>query len=182
MSLDDTHSELKKILKDNIRSVKDFPKKGIIYKDITPLLNDKYLLELTSRLLAEPFRGHQIDYVAGLESRGFLFGTNLAQDLHAGFIPIRKPNKLPAETESVDYELEYGTDTIEMHKDSINPGDNVLIHDDLVATGGSAMAATRLVEKLGGNIIGYSFVMEIEFLKGRQSLDQNVPFYSILSV
>jgi adenine phosphoribosyltransferase len=182
MSLDDTHSELKKILKDNIRSVKDFPKKGIIYKDITPLLNDKYLLELTSRLLAEPFRGHQIDYVAGLESRGFLFGTNLAQDLHAGFIPIRKPNKLPAETESVDYELEYGTDTLEMHKDSINPGDNVLIHDDLVATGGSAMAATRLVEKLGGNIIGYSFVMEIEFLKGRQSLDQNVPFYSILSV
>jgi adenine phosphoribosyltransferase len=182
MSLDDTHSELKKILKDNIRSVKDFPKKGIIYKDITPLLNDKYLLELTSRLLAEPFRGHQIDYVVGLESRGFLFGTNLAQDLHAGFIPIRKPNKLPAETESVDYELEYGTDTLEMHKDSINPGDNVLIHDDLVATGGSAMAATRLVEKLGGNIIGYSFVMEIEFLKGRQSLDQNVPFYSILSV
>jgi len=182
MSLDDTHSELKKILKDNIRSVKDFPKKGIIYKDITPLLNDKYLLELTSRLLAEPFRGHQIDYVAGLESRGFLFGTNLAQDLHAGFIPIRKPNKLPAETESVDYELEYGTDSLEIHKDSINPGDNVLIHDDLVATGGSAMAATRLVEKLGGNIIGYSFVMEIEFLKGRQSLDQTVPFYSILSV
>ena len=182
MSLDDTHSELKKILKDNIRSVKDFPKKGITYKDITPLLNDKYLLELTSRLLAEPFRGHQIDYVAGLESRGFLFGTNLAQDLHAGFIPIRKPNKLPAETESVDYELEYGTDSLEIHKDSINPGDNVLIHDDLVATGGSAMAATRLVEKLGGNIIGYSFVMEIEFLKGRQSLDQTVPFYSILSV
>ncbi len=182
MSLDDTHSDLKKILKDNIRSVKDFPKKGIIYKDITPLLNDKYLLELTSRLLAEPFRGHQIDYVAGLESRGFLFGTNLAQDLHAGFIPIRKPNKLPAETESVDYELEYGTDSLEIHKDSINPGDNVLIHDDLVATGGSAMAATRLVEKLGGNIIGYSFVMEIEFLKGRQSLDQTVPFYSILSV
>src|SRR6056297_1312801 len=182
MSLDDTHSELKKILKDNIRSVKDFPKKGIIYKDITPLLNDKYLLELTSRLLAEPFRGHQIDYVAGLESRGFIFGTHLAQDLHAGFIPIRKPNKLPAETESVDYELEYGTDSLEIHKDSINPGDNVLIHDDLVATGGSAMAATRLVEKLGGNIIGYSFVMEIEFLKGRQSLDQTVPFYSILSV
>ena len=120
--------------------------------------------------------------MAGLESRGFLFGTNLAQDLHAGFIPIRKPNKLPAETESVDYELEYGTDSLEIHKDSINPGDNVLIHDDLVATGGSAMAATRLVEKLGGNIIGYSFVMEIEFLKGRQSLDQTVPFYSILSV
>lgn len=182
MSLDDTHSDLKKILKDNIRSVKDFPKEGIIYKDITPLLNDKYLLELTSRLLAEPFRGFRIDYVAGLESRGFLFGTNLAQDLHAGFIPIRKPHKLPAETESVEYELEYGTDSLEIHKDSINPGDNVLIHDDLIATGGSAMAATRLIEKLGGNIIGYSFVMEIEFLKGRQSLDQTAPFHSILSV
>ncbi len=182
MSLDDTHSSLKKILKDNIRSVKDFPKEGIVYKDITPLLNDKYLLELTSRLLAEPFRGQRIDYVAGLESRGFLFGTNLAQDLHAGFIPIRKPNKLPAETVSVEYELEYGTDILEIHKDSINPGDNILIHDDLVATGGSAMAATRLVEKLGGNIIGYSFVMEIEFLKGRQNLDQTVPYHSILSV
>ncbi len=182
MSLNDTHSSLKKILKDNIRSVKDFPKEGIVYKDITPLLNDRYLLELTSRLLAEPFRGHRIDYVAGLESRGFLFGTNLAQDLHAGFVPIRKPNKLPAETESVEYELEYGTDILEIHKDSINPGDNVLIHDDLVATGGSAMAATRLVEKLGGNIIGYSFVMEIEFLKGRENLDQTVPFHSIISV
>jgi adenine phosphoribosyltransferase len=182
MSLTDTHSSLKKILKDNIRSVKDFPKKGIVYKDITPLLNDKYLLELTSRMLAEPFRGHHIDYVAGLESRGFLFGTNLAQDLHAGFIPIRKPKKLPAETVSVEYELEYGTDILEVHTDSIKPGDNVLIHDDLVATGGSAMAATKLIEKLGGNIVGYSFVMEIEILNGRENLDQTIPFHSILSV
>lgn len=182
MSLTDTHSSLKKILKDNIRSVKDFPKKGIVYKDITPLLNDKYLLELTSRMLAEPFRGHHIDYVAGLESRGFLFGTNLAQDLHAGFIPIRKPKKLPAETVSVEYELEYGTDILEVHTDSIKPGDNVLIHDDLVATGGSSMAATKLIEKLGGNIVGYSFVMEIEILNGRENLDQTIPFHSILSV
>lgn len=182
MSLTDTHSSLKKILKDNVRSVKDFPKKGIVYKDITPLLNDKYLLELTSRMLAEPFRGHHIDYVAGLESRGFLFGTNLAQDLHAGFIPIRKPKKLPAETVSVEYKLEYGTDILEVHTDSINPGDNVLIHDDLVATGGSSMAATKLIEKLGGNIVGYSFVMEIEILNGRENLDQTIPFHSILSV
>ncbi|PKD44594.1 adenine phosphoribosyltransferase [Rhodohalobacter barkolensis] len=182
MSLTDTHSSLKKILKDNIRSVKDFPKKGIVYKDITPLLNDRYLLELTSRMLAEPFRGHHIDYVAGLESRGFLFGTNLAQDLHAGFIPIRKPKKLPAETVSVEYKLEYGTDILEVHTDSINPGDNVLIHDDLVATGGSSMAATKLIEKLGGNIVGYSFVMEIEILNGRENLDQTIPFHSILSV
>lgn len=182
MSLTDTHSSLKKILKDNVRSVKDFPKKGIVYKDITPLLNDRYLLELTSRMLAEPFRGHHIDYVAGLESRGFLFGTNLAQDLHAGFIPIRKPKKLPAETVSVEYKLEYGTDILEVHTDSINPGDNVLIHDDLVATGGSSMAATKLIEKLGGNIVGYSFVMEIEILNGRENLDQTIPFHSILSV
>ncbi|WP_069131323.1 adenine phosphoribosyltransferase [Rhodohalobacter halophilus] len=182
MSLNDAKQSLNKILKEAVRSVSDFPKPGIVYKDITPLLNDKYLLELTSRLLAEPFRGYRVDYVAGLESRGFLFGTNLAQDLHAGFIPIRKPNKLPAETESVEYELEYGTDILEMHKDSIQPGDNVLIHDDLIATGGSALAATRLVEKLGGNIIGYSFVMEIEALNGVENLDQTIPFHAILSV
>lgn len=182
MSLTDAKQSLNKILKEAIRSVPDFPKPGILYKDITPLLNDKHLLEITSRLLAEPFRGYRIDYVAGLESRGFLFGTNLAQDLHAGFIPIRKPNKLPAETESVEYELEYGTDTLEIHKDSIQPGDNVLIHDDLIATGGSALAATRLIEKLGGNIIGYSFVMEIEVLSGSENLDRTIPFHAILSV
>lgn len=182
MSRTDIDNSLKKILKDNIRSVKDFPKDGIVYKDITPLLQDKYLLELTSKLLAEPFRGHNIDYVAGLESRGFLFGTNLAQDIHAGFIPIRKPGKLPAETISVEYDLEYGTDTLEVHTDAINRGDNVLIHDDLMATGGTVLAATRLIEKLGGNIIGYSFVMEIELLKGRENLDRNIPCYSILRV
>jgi len=182
MLLADTKKSLIKILKESIRSVPDFPKPGIIYKDITPLLNDKYLLELTSRMLAEPFRGHRVDFVAGLESRGFLFGTNLAQDLHAGFIPIRKPNKLPAETESVEYVLEYGTDTLEVHKDSIQPGDNVLIHDDLIATGGSALAATKLIENLGGNIIGYSFVMEIEALNGKDNLEPSIVFHSILSV
>ncbi len=106
MADSEVENSLKKLLSDNIRSVPDFPKPGIVFKDITPLLNDKYLLDLTSRLLASPFRGQKIDHVAGLESRGFLFGTNLAQDLHAGFIPIIKPNKLPAETESIEYDLE----------------------------------------------------------------------------
>lgn len=180
--LTDVEQSIKSLLLENIRSVKDFPKKGIIFKDITPLLNDSYLLELTSMLLAKPFRGQQIDHVAGLESRGFLFGTNLAQDLHAGFIPIRKPGKLPAETEEVNYELEYGTDSLEIHSDAIKPGAKVLIHDDLIATGGSAEAATKLIEKLGGVVIGYSFVMEIGDLDGAAKLKKSVPSYSLLTV
>jgi adenine phosphoribosyltransferase len=173
---------LRDLLLNNIRSVPDFPKPGILFKDITPLLKDKHMLEITSRLLAEPFRGSNIDYVAGLESRGFLFGTNLAQDLHAGFIPIRKPGKLPSETQSVEYELEYGTDSLEVHTDSLKPGDTVLIHDDLMATGGTATAATRLIESIGGIVAGYSFVMEIEALKGRKTLNSGLPCHSLLFV
>ncbi len=180
--LTDVEQSIKSLLLENIRSVEDFPKEGIIFKDITPLLNDSYLLELTSMLLAKPFRGQKIDHVAGLESRGFLFGTNLAQDLHAGFIPIRKPGKLPSETEEVDYELEYGTDSLEIHSDAIKPGAKVLIHDDLIATGGSAEAATKLIEKLGGEVIGYSFVMEIGALKGSEKIQVTAPFYSLLTV
>jgi adenine phosphoribosyltransferase len=179
MNIEDS---LKKLLFENIRTVRDFPKPGILFKDITPLLNDKHLLELTSRLLATPFRGSGVNYVVGLESRGFLFGTNLAQDLHAGFIPIRKPNKLPAEVESIDYQLEYGTDSFEVHTDSLKPGDTVLIHDDLMATGGTAKAATELIQKIGGKVIGYSFVMEIEKLNGRKQLDSNIPCHSLLFV
>jgi adenine phosphoribosyltransferase len=182
MSLTKIEQALRQVLSEQIRSVPDFPKPGIVYKDITPLLNDKYLLEQTSRMLSTPFRGQKIDYVAGLESRGFLFGTNLAQDLHAGFIPVRKANKLPAETVSVEYELEYGRDSLEIHKDSLQPGDNVLIHDDLIATGGTARAASELIKKLGGNIVGYSFVMEIEQLNGREILEENTPIHAILTV
>lgn len=178
----DVEQSIKSLLLENIRSVKDFPKPGIIFKDITPLLNDAYLLELTSMLLAKPFRGQKIDHVAGLESRGFLFGTNLAQDLHAGFIPIRKPGKLPADTEEVDYELEYGTDSLEIHSDAIKPGAKVLIHDDLIATGGSAEAATKLIEKLGGEVIGYSFVMQIGVLEGSAKLKDTAPCYCLLTV
>lgn len=175
-------NSIKELLLENIRSVPDFPKPGIVFKDITPLLNDKHLLELTSRLLANPFRGQNIEYVAGLESRGFLFGTNLAQDLHAGFIPIRKPDKLPSETESVEFELEYGSDRFEIHKDALKSGDRVIIHDDLIATGGTAAAAANLIKKLGGEVAGYSFIMEIEALNGRKKLDKNIPYYSLLKV
>lgn len=182
MAYSNIDKSLRDLLLGNVRSVPNFPKPGIIFKDITPLLQDRYLLELTSRLLAQPFRGLKIDFVAGLESRGFLFGTNLAQDLHAGFIPIRKPGKLPASTHSVEYELEYGTDSLEVHTDSIKPGDNVLIHDDLMATGGTSAAATKLIRKMGGIVIGYSFVMEIEALGGRRSLNPELPVHSLLYV
>lgn len=180
--ISDVEQSIKSLLLDNIRSVKDFPKPGIIFKDITPLLNDKHLLELTSMLLANPFRGKEVDHIAGLESRGFLFGTNLAQDLHAGFIPIRKPNKLPSDTEKVEYELEYGTDSLEIHTDAIQRGANVLIHDDLIATGGTAIAAAKLVQKLGGHIIGFSFVMDIGSLDGLSRLKDIAPCYSLLTV
>ena len=170
-------------LYNKIRTIPDFPKPGIQFKDFTPLLADPETLVLTSVMLKKPFEGQNIDIVAGLESRGFLFGPRLAQDLNAGFVPVRKPNKLPAETVTEDYELEYGTDTLEMHKDSISKGANVIIHDDLIATGGSAMACARLIEKLGGNIIAFSFIMEISSLKGIELLeDESFTCHSLLSV
>jgi len=170
-----TRQQLIAQLEKNIRNIPDFPKRGIQFKDITPLLHDPEALRLTSKALLQPFPGHDIDYVAGLESRGFLFGPGLAQDLKAGFIPIRKPGKLPAETVSATYQLEYREDTIEMHKDAIAPGDRVLIHDDLIATGGSAAAATDLIEKQGGTVIGYSFIVALEALKGLDVLKSNIP-------
>lgn len=163
------------LLKNTIRNIPDFPKPGIQFKDITPLLNNRQTLKITQKLLAEPFKASDIDYVAGLESRGFLFGTGLALALDAGFVPIRKPGKLPAETVSASYELEYGENTVEIHKDALPEGARVLIHDDLIATGGSAKAATELVQKLGGEVAGYSFIIELEFLKGRKLLPKNIP-------
>lgn len=157
-----------------IRNIPDFPEKGVQFKDITPLLQNPETLRLTSRALLQPFSDADIAYVAGLESRGFLFGPGLAQDLNAGFIPIRKPGKLPAKTVSSSYQLEYGEDTIEMHNDAIQPGDRVLIHDDLIATGGSAAAATSLIEKQGGEVIGYSFIVALEALNGTKRLKSGV--------
>lgn len=169
--MDDVKKSIVELLKANIRNIPDFPKPGIQFKDITPLLKNADTLELTSQLLARPFREKQIDHVVGLESRGFLFGTNLAQDLHAGFIPIRKPDKLPAETIEATYALEYGEDVLEMHTDALEEGDRVIIHDDLIATGGSAKAATELVESLGATVVGYSFIIELADLDGRKMLN-----------
>lgn len=173
---------IKEYLLDNIRTIPDFPKPGIQFKDITTLLSDKKALRLTSFLLSEPFLEMDVDYVVGLESRGFLFGTNMAQDLNAGFIPVRKPGKLPAETISETYALEYGEDSLELHSDAISTGSKVIIHDDLIATGGSAGAATRLIERLGGEVVAYSFIMELSFLNGRDTLSSKAPVESIIII
>jgi adenine phosphoribosyltransferase len=174
------HQSIKDYISETIRTIPDFPKEGIQFKDITTLLQDKRALELTSYMLVQSFRNKTVDIVVGLESRGFLFGTNLAQDLNAGFVPVRKPGKLPAKTLSETYALEYGEDSVEIHEDAIFKGAKVLIHDDLIATGGTASAATKLVERLGGKIVGYSFIIELSFLKGRDQLTKNVPIESII--
>ncbi|MAB29408.1 MAG: adenine phosphoribosyltransferase [Planctomycetaceae bacterium] len=150
-----------------IRDIPDFPKPGIRFKDITPLLSDPSGLSLAVELMANPWRDHRPDLVVGAESRGFIFGTALAQSLSCGFVPVRKPGKLPYETVSIDYELEYGTDTLEMHKDAITPGQKVLLVDDLIATGGTAKAACNLIQRLGGEVLGLVVLIELEELKGR---------------
>lgn len=180
--MDSVRRSIIDLLTSRIRNIPDFPKPGIQFKDITPLLRDRDTLELTSQVLARPFRGADIDVVVGLESRGFLFGTNLAQDLHAGFVPIRKPGKLPAETHSATYELEYGEDRLEIHADAFSEGSTVLIHDDLIATGGSAQAATELVRRMGGVVAGYSFIIELAGLEGRGKLPGDVPCDVLISL
>lgn len=157
-------------LRNLVRNVADFPKPGIVFRDITTLIRDPRALQNTVRLMAEPFRDKGIGMVAGIESRGFIFGAAIAMELDAGFIPIRKPGKLPADTSSESYELEYGTDTIEIHTDAIEPGQKILMVDDLLATGGTMGAACRLVERLGGEIAGVSFLIELEFLGGRKKM------------
>lgn len=173
---------IKEYLLDNIRTIPDFPKPGIQFKDITTLLSDKKSLQLTTFLLTEAWLDKSIDIVVGLESRGFLFGTNIAHNLNAGFVPVRKPGKLPFKTIEQTYELEYGTDMLEIHSDAIPEGSNVLIHDDLIATGGSAEAATKLVERLGGQVVGYSFIMELSFLDGRKKLSEKAPVDTIIII
>lgn len=158
------------MVKDRIRAVENFPKEGIIFRDITTALKDAETLKIMIDYMCKHFEGQKIDYVAGIESRGFIFGMPIAYKLNAGFVPIRKPKKLPAETLSQSYDLEYGTDTIEIHKDAIPEGANVLIVDDLLATGGTAEAACKLVKKTGGNLAGIAFLIELEALKGREKL------------
>ncbi len=167
-------------LKKLIREVPDFPKEGINFYDITTLLQDGDGFKKTIDALCEQFKDKKIDTVIGIESRGFIFGTPVAYNRGAGFIPVRKPNKLPWEKVSVSYDLEYGQDTVEMHKDAVGEGHNVLIVDDLLATGGTARAVADLVEKVGGNIVGISFVIELNFLNGREKL-KNYDVRSLLS-
>ncbi len=154
-------------LKNLIREVPDFPKKGINFYDITTLLKDPEGLESTIDALTEQCRGMEIDTVIGVESRGFIFAAPLAYQLGAGFIPVRKPKKLPAECVSISYDLEYGQDTLEMHKDAVGDGHKVLIVDDLLATGGTARAVVDLVESVGGEVAALLFVVELDFLAGR---------------
>ncbi len=161
---------MEKDLKKYIRVIKDFPKKGIMFRDITTLLKEPIAIKTSLDLLYEFSKDLNISKVAGIESRGFIFGALLAERLNAGFIPIRKPGKLPAEKESETYALEYGTDTIEIHKDAIKLGEKILLHDDLLATGGTAKAAVNLIEKLGGEVVQTSFIIELTFLKGREKL------------
>ena len=159
-------------LKKYIRSIRDFPIKGVMFRDITTLLKEPAALKETLNQLLQFTKGLKIDKVVGIESRGFIFGAMVANELKAGFIPARKPGKLPAETESQTYQLEYGLDKIEIHKDAINPGDKVLIHDDLLATGGTSEAACRLVENLGGDVVQISFIVELSFLNGREKMQK----------
>jgi adenine phosphoribosyltransferase len=155
-----------------IRTVKDFPKPGIMFRDITTLLKDPAALKYTLGRLIEPCRDLNINKVVGIEARGFMFGCMIAEELNAGFVPVRKPGKLPAETAKETYDLEYGCDSIEIHKDAISKGDRVLLHDDLLATGGTARAAANLIEKLGGEVVLVSFIIELGFLKGRDKLKE----------
>ncbi|MFN5661114.1 MAG: adenine phosphoribosyltransferase [Phycisphaerales bacterium] len=167
-------------LKSLIRDVPDFPKPGITFKDFTPLLRDPSGLALAVELMANPFRGKSVDLVVGAESRGFIFGTALAQALACGFVPVRKPGKLPAKTVKLAYDLEYGSDHVEIHVDSISPGQRVVLVDDLLATGGTMEACCKLVAGLKGQIVGITMLIELGFLNGRRKLDGFGPIHTVL--
>lgn len=161
--------KMKKI-EEYVRSIPDFPEPGIIFRDVTSILQDPDGLKLSIDLIQEKLEGLDFDVIAGTESRGFIFGVPVAYNLHKAFVPVRKKGKLPCETVSMDYDLEYGTATIEMHKDSIRPGQRVVLIDDLIATGGTIEAAVKLVEQLGGEVVKIVFLMELAGLKGRERL------------
>ena len=161
----------KKKIEDYIISVPDFPKPGIVFRDVTGILSNPDALRLTLQALCEILEKYEFDAVAGLEARGFMFGVSIAQHFHKPFIPVRKKGKLPRETVSVEYDLEYGSACVEIHKDSLKPGERVVIVDDLLATGGTAKAATKLIEALGGKVECCAFVIELKDLKGREVLE-----------
>ncbi len=167
-------------LKSLIRDVPDFPKPGIVFKDFTPLLASPQGLALAVELMANPFRGRRIDFVIGAESRGFIFGTAIAQALSAGFVPIRKPGKLPRDVHGVDYALEYGSDRLEIHMDALVEGQRVLVVDDLLATGGTMRAACKLVRTCGAEIVGIAVLIELTFLDARESLREFSEVHSVI--
>jgi len=167
------------LLKRKIRHVPDFPKPGILFYDITTLLRDAEGLSLALDALAAPYESAGLDLIVGMESRGFIFGAALADRLRAGFVPVRKPGKLPAQTQRVTYDLEYGTDSLEIHADAIAAGQRVLIVDDLLATGGTARATIELVHGLGAEVVGCAFLVELTFLSGRQKLGAT-PVHAVL--
>lgn len=171
--------ELKDSVKKTVRDIPDFPQKGVIFKDITPVLSDIELYNKIVEDFVKVFKDKKVTKVAGLEARGFLFGISVAQKLNVPFVPIRKKGKLPYKTISVSYKLEYGTATIEMHEDAVNENDNVLIVDDLLATGGTICAAIELIKKLKGSVVGCAFVIELLFLNGKEKL-KDVNYYSIV--
>lgn len=163
-------------LKRFIRDIPDFPKPGILFRDITPLLADAAALQETVRQMADPYRGQKIDAVVAAEARGFIFAAPLAIELNAGFVPIRKPGKLPFNRHSFRYDLEYGSDTLEMHVDGVTARSRVLVVDDLLATGGTVGACVKLLEKTGATIVGCAFAIELLFLNGRQALEPHSVF------
>lgn len=157
-------------IREYIRDIPDFPQPGILFKDITTLLKDGAAFKKVIQYMAEYYQGRNIELVVGPESRGFLFGAPLAYELGIGFVPVRKPGKLPAEVARMEYDLEYGTDALEIHTDAVQPGQRVLIVDDLLATGGTTEATVKLMEKLGGQVVGLAFIIELSFLAGRNKL------------
>ena len=167
-------------LENYIRDIPDWPKKGILFRDITPLLADAKAFVAAVDALARPFANADVQYVAAIEARGFIFGSAVAEKLSAGFIPIRKKGKLPYKTESVTYDLEYGTDTVEIHSDAIANGAKVLLLDDLLATGGTMAAAAALIKKCGGQIAGFAFLIELAELGGREKLPKSCPIEVII--
>jgi len=159
-------------LEAHIRNIPDFPKPGIQFKDITPLVKNPAMLRLAVHQLIHPFLGEKLTAVVGMEARGFIFGSLAAWDLGVGFVPLRKPGKLPYDVQSASYDLEYGSAELEVHVDALDGGDRVLLIDDLIATGGTAAASCELIEKLGAEIVGCAFVIELDFLKGREKLSK----------
>ncbi|HHW70581.1 MAG TPA: adenine phosphoribosyltransferase [Clostridiales bacterium] len=167
-------------LKKAIRVIPDFPKKGVSFKDITTLLKDKQAYNYAIDTLVDHCKEKNVDLIVGPEARGFVIGAPLAYGLKVGFVPVRKPGKLPGDTVTYEYELEYGKDALEIHKDAIEAGQRIVIADDLLATGGTALATAKLVEKLGGNIVGFVFIIELGYLKGRETLSDYEVFAPVI--